>query len=309
MVMRGRGYASKTASGAVNGIVVFEINIQGALILPSYCASLVRSGDHDRFLSALFAAEKDRENLFALYAFNLEIARIRGQVSEPLLGEIRLQWWREGIEAIYQNQTVRQHPVLLALEVAIRECSLPRQPFDAMMDAYGAALTATQPASVLELERHLDATSGALIRLAAAITGGDAASDAVLRHAALAWGMTGLLRNIGFHASRRQIFLPAELTHAAGLIPDFVFRGTNSQELKKVIKAVAGQAAGHLEAARSAQSVLSRRLLPVLLPAVLSQLYLRQIARRNYNPFLIQPPIPAFRRQIRMAWAMWRRRL
>jgi NADH dehydrogenase [ubiquinone] 1 alpha subcomplex assembly factor 6 len=277
--------------------------------LPTHCASLVRSGDHDRFLSVLFAAESDREHLFALYAFNIEIARIRGQVSEPLLGEIRLQWWREGIEAIYQNQSVRQHPVLQALEMAIRDCRLPRQPFDAMIDAYGAALAAAQPASMADLERHIDATAGGLMRLAATITGGESVSDAILRDAALTWGLTGILRNIGFHASRRQIFLPAELTQATGLRSDLVFSGTNSQELQKVIKAVAENAGGHLAAARSAQSVLSRRLLPALLPAVLSQLYLRQIARPDYNPFLIQPPIPAFRRQIRMAWAMWRRKL
>lgn len=309
MFRRGCVNACRNASGAGIGIVVFEFTMRGAQILSSYCASLVRSGDHDRFLSVLFAAENDREHLFALYAFNLEIARIRGQVSEPLLGEIRLQWWREGIDAVYQNEAVRQHPVLQALEPAIRVCRLPRQPFDAMIDAYGAALAAAQPDSMAELERHIDATSGGLMRLAAAVTGGEAFSDAALRHAALAWGLTGILRNIGFHASRRQIFLPVEVTQAAGLRSDFVFSGANSRELQNVTRVMAERAAGHLEAARSAHSPASRRLMPALLPAVLCQLYLRRIAQPDYNPLLRHPPIPAYIRQIRMAWAMLRRRL
>lgn len=268
----------------------------------------MRSGDHDRFLSVLFAAEQDRENLFALYAFHLEIARIRGQVSEPLLGEIRLQWWREGIEAIYNGQPVRGHPVLQPLERAIRECSLPRQPVDALIDAYSADLAATPPVSMADLEHRIGAASAGLMRLAALSAGGEALPDQALRHAAMAWGLAGVLRNIGFHASQRQIFLPGDVMRAEALTMESVLGGRDSPELRRVIMAVAQQAKGHLAAARIGLPAPSRRLMPVLLPAALTQLYLRQIAQADYDPFVLHPPLPAFRRQIRMAWAMgWRR--
>src|SRR5207244_12479744 len=53
--------------------------------IASYCAELLRRQDSDRYLTALFAPSDRREALFALYAFNLEIARAREAVSEPFI--------------------------------------------------------------------------------------------------------------------------------------------------------------------------------------------------------------------------------
>ena len=61
----------------------------------AYCEAQVRAGDRDRFLAALFAPAQHRAGLFALYAFNLEIARVREAARTPMAGEIRLQWWSD----------------------------------------------------------------------------------------------------------------------------------------------------------------------------------------------------------------------
>src|SRR5215467_4094326 len=60
-----------------------------------HCEALVRAADKDRFLTTLFAPAERRDALFALYAFNVEIARVREVVREPVAGEIRLQWWSD----------------------------------------------------------------------------------------------------------------------------------------------------------------------------------------------------------------------
>jgi 15-cis-phytoene synthase len=75
-----------------------------------HCFDLVRSGDKDRFLASLFAPDDKRPHLLALYAFNLEVTRIADLVSEPQIGVIRQQWWRDTIESIYQGNAV-DHPV------------------------------------------------------------------------------------------------------------------------------------------------------------------------------------------------------
>src|SRR5258708_38864649 len=62
-----------------------------------YCAQQVRRFDHDRYLGTMFAREPVQARLFALYAFNVEIARVREIVSEPVIGQMRLQWWRDAI--------------------------------------------------------------------------------------------------------------------------------------------------------------------------------------------------------------------
>src|SRR5229473_5395835 len=83
-------------------------------------AEMVRRHDHDRFQTGLFAPARKRNTLFALYAFNYEIARVRETVTEPMLGQIRLQWWHENIAAAFEGGPVRHHPVVEALTIAIR---------------------------------------------------------------------------------------------------------------------------------------------------------------------------------------------
>src|SRR3954452_15251843 len=82
-------------------------------------AESLRRHDRDRFLMTLFAPPERRAALVALYAFNFEIAKTREVVREPLLGQIRLQWWREVIDEIYRGTTVRKHEVVQPLAEAI----------------------------------------------------------------------------------------------------------------------------------------------------------------------------------------------
>src|SRR4051794_28190129 len=92
--------------------------------------AIVRRHDRDRFLTALFAPAARREALFALYAFNFEVAKTREVVSEPMLGQIRLQWWREAVDEIFAGGRVRSHEVVQPLAEAIRGGRLSRTHFD-----------------------------------------------------------------------------------------------------------------------------------------------------------------------------------
>src|SRR5215469_12593939 len=96
-------------------------------------AALVRQHDHDRFQTALFAPAARREALFALYAFNYEIARVRESVREPALGEIRLEWWRQAVDAAYLGKPPR-HPVAEAVAEAVRAFAPARAHFDRLID-------------------------------------------------------------------------------------------------------------------------------------------------------------------------------
>src|SRR5690554_2983254 len=89
-----------------------------------HCMSTLRAGDRERYLTVLFAPEDKRPALAALYAFNLETARVRDIVSEPMPGEIRLQWWREVVSGEREGEG-RQHPVAAALLDAVAAYGLP----------------------------------------------------------------------------------------------------------------------------------------------------------------------------------------
>src|SRR5215468_2730422 len=100
----------------------------------AHCEALVRASDKDRFLSALFAPAEHRGALYALYAFNLEVARVRELVKEPLAGEIRLQWWREAITG-GRPLEVSGHPVASALVEVVGRYGLPFEPFEELIEA------------------------------------------------------------------------------------------------------------------------------------------------------------------------------
>src|SRR4051812_807159 len=109
--------------------------MRGAASQLSPVGAIVRRHDRDRFLTALFAPAARREDLLALYAFNFEVAKTREVVTEPMLGQIRLQWWREAVDEIYRGGRVRTHEVVQPLAEAARRGALSRAHLDRMIDA------------------------------------------------------------------------------------------------------------------------------------------------------------------------------
>ena len=94
-----------------------------------HCAALVREADRDRYLATLFAPAQHRDALFALYAFNVEIARVRDLAREPMPGEIRLQWWREVLSGERGGEAAA-HPVAAALRETLARYRHCRRPAD-----------------------------------------------------------------------------------------------------------------------------------------------------------------------------------
>lgn len=276
----------------------------------SYCGGLLRGGDPDRFLSALFAPAAAREPLFALYAFNLEAARIRDHVKEPLLGEMRLQWWRDGIAGIYAGQPPPNHPVLLALGKAIAAFDLPRQRFEIMLDARSADFS-SQPHGTLDaLEIYADAVPAGLMRLASILLERSGAGDyppiqdAAFHHAGIGCALSGILRSIAFHAARGQIFLPGDVMLAEDVSPDMLLAGKMRPEIGRLMESLGGRAGMHIRRARDLLPRPPREILPVFLLVTLAELYLKALHSGRYDPFRPSPPIPVHRKQMRLfrAW-------
>jgi len=98
--------------------------------------ALIARVDPDRWLSSRFIVDPTaRDDVVALYAYDHELARAPRIASNPLLGEVRLTWWREVLDEIFEGRPVRRHPTAQALAVAVERRSLPRAPLEAMIDA------------------------------------------------------------------------------------------------------------------------------------------------------------------------------
>jgi phytoene synthase len=149
---------------------------------------LVRRVDPDRWLASRFIAEPQaRADVIALYAFNYELARVAGGVSNALMGEIRLTWWREAMEEVADGKTPRKHPNVEAIAVS----GIDPLALAAMAEARFADLDDAPPADEGRALAYIDATAGALAVLAARRLDASADPHAV-KGAARAYGLAGL---------------------------------------------------------------------------------------------------------------------
>jgi phytoene synthase len=247
---------------------------------------LVRRYDHDRFLASLFAPADRRPALWALLAFNLEIARVREVVSQPIIGQIRLQWWRDALDEIYTGKPPRRHEVVEPLAAAIEAHRLTRTHFDTLIDGREFDLGDEPPASLDSLERYVEKTAVRLIDLKLEVLGVAApAAFEAARHAGLAWGLTGIVRAVPFHAAQGRILLPADLMAAAGVDHAALLAGRSSDGLVGVARQLADRAAGHLDELRRLGRAIPRQALPALLVSRLARVSLRRLVRAGYAPF------------------------
>jgi phytoene synthase len=277
---------------------------------PSAVASLLRRHDRDRYLTALFAPGDRREALMALYAFNYEVARTREIVTEPLLGQIRLQWWRESLEAAYAGGLVRRHEVVEPLTAAIRAHGLSREHFERLLEARALDLAEAPPATLAELEAYCEGTSSRILWLALEVLGvrDDAAAVTAARETGIAYALAGLLRAIPFHARARRQYIPAELAAEAGLDPAALFALEPTPALRKAVAALAAEAARHLAAARRHAREVPGRALPALLPGRLAESALKRIARAGHDVFDPRLDAPSLGRNLGLAWSALRGR-
>jgi len=263
--------------------------------LANSLARSVRAADPDRYFSALFAPAGIRPHLFALYAFNHEVARIAETVRDPMLGAIRLEWWRETVEGAARGAP-RNHEVARGLAALFTAHRLEPSLLEGIIAARGFDANAERFADFAALEAHLDATGGALMRAAIAVTGGD---PAVARPAALAYGLAGLLRSLPFHNNRHKLYLPLDLLAALRITPEEFFTAKDDPRPASAIRQTALRARDHFLASRNGPR--PRQALPAILPAALVPVYLRRLSKTG--------DVSIHRRQMALLTAAMKKRL
>ena len=263
-----------------------------------HCAALVRELDRDRYLATLFAPAERRPALYALYAFNAEIARVREVAREPMPGEIRLQWWREVVEGERLGEA-RAHPVAAALIEALLRHKLAREPLVQLIDAHAFDLYDEPMASLGDLTRYGIQTEGTVFGYACAILGADAADVGNrVMNAGAAFTIAGARSRLARHAARRQLYVPLELLSQHGVDRETVFAGQSTDSLSAALAVLRARARWFMGLAEAAP--IAPATLPALLPVALVGPTLR-FMERSADPFRFTP-LPPWRRQ----WLLWR---
>lgn len=198
------------------------------------CARIVQRGDPDRFLAAMAAPPAARRILFALYAFNIEVSRAPWITQEPMIAEMRLQWWRDAVGEIARGVPVRRHEVIGALAdvldrcaaddldqiVAVRRWDVYKEPFE----------------DQAHFDRYMDQSAGTPMWVAARRLG--AADETVVRHVGYANGVACWLRAVPELKSLQRIPL--------------------LDDSEDAVRALARGALDRLECARQSRTLVSR---------------------------------------------------
>ena len=266
----------------------------------AYCAELVRTADRDRFLSSLFAPAEHRAALHALYAFNVEVARVREVAREPLPGEIRLQWWSEVVNG-ERAEEAAANPVASALLSVIGHHRLAVPALTALLDARCFDLYDDPMARLADLEAYgRENILGAARSCGTNPYRGDGeVTETVANPAGIAYAIAGLLRAFPLHAARRQLYVPLELLEHHGVEPQDIFAGRSSKNLSAAIGELQDVARRHLLAAHQQIATLPDAALPAFLPVALVRPSLDRLTRHDlFAPAELSP----WRRQ----WLIWR---
>jgi phytoene synthase len=266
-----------------------------------HCEQLVREADKDRFLATLFAPQKYRRALHALYAFNVEISRVGTLGRGPMPGELRLQWWREAIES--GGGEAMANPVIAALREVIVRYGLRPAAFIDLIDAHTFDVYDEPMASLAQLQSYATRTSTIIFQAAARILAGDAGSavSSLTDDAGQAATIAEVLAKFPRHSAQRQLYVPLEILQQYGAGAEDAFAGRATTEWRAALAEMRLRARGHLARIGVGAAEIPPVVLPAFLPLAPIRPLLLRMERRNYDPF--RPPVlPPWQRQ----WHIWR---
>lgn len=244
--------------------------------------AIARARDPDRFLCSLFAPAAKRGALFALIAFNDELARAREVATNPIAALIRLQWWRDAIAAARSGRPALRHEVAAPLADAIKAGVLDAADLTAMVDAREAETEAEGIATRAAFDTYLRGSAGGFAVAAGRLLAGPGAHLAPLQALGAAFGLAGVLRSVAARAARGQCLLPADALAEAGLSVEEVAHDPRAPALQPLLRRLAAEGLERLVA-------VSRRDIPAsaiaaALPAVLARRDLSRLARERDVP-------------------------
>jgi phytoene/squalene synthetase len=238
------------------------------------CADLVQRGDPDRFRAVMAAPREARAQLFPLYAFNLEVARAPWVTQEPLIAEMRLQWWRDVVENVASG-AARAHEVAGPLHDLIRDFGLPAEVMDRLIAARRWDIHRDPHADAAALEAYLEDTGAGLVWLAARALGAPDGAGAAVRNYGWAVAAAGYLR----------------------AVPELLARGRQPLPEGMAATDLARLGLARLALARQARKAVPKEVAPALLVGWQAEGILCQVVAGRSSPDL-----PEARKRWHLMW-------
>ncbi|KNC85360.1 hypothetical protein SARC_02452 [Sphaeroforma arctica JP610] len=276
--------AASPQVNSIRGVLRRNRRCASAISSSTYCQDLVRKHDAEHFLSSLWLPADIRQAVFAIRAFNIEVAQIREVTSEIQIARIRSQWWRDSLGFVYENAKDPGHPVLKELAKAVHTHQLNRRWLERLIREREKRFDESGFMSMDEVEDYSEGINSSLLYLSLQCVGvSDIHADHAASHLGKTEGIITLLRGVQYHARRRKVFLPMDQLLAAGVSQEEVIRQQNEAAITEVAYTISSQANSHLEMAREHTNDVAPRAKRVLLPAVAADMFLTRLQKEHFN--------------------------
>ncbi|XP_067006812.1 NADH dehydrogenase (ubiquinone) complex I, assembly factor 6 isoform X1 [Anabrus simplex] len=250
-----------------------------------YCVDMVRTHDYENFLCTLLLPNECRTSAFAIRAFNIEVARVQDSVSEVTIGQMRMKFWEDTLEKIYQND-VPKHPVAMELYRAVKRHKLSKRYLKRLISVRANHLITSTYPNIEAMESYAENSVSSVLYLMLECSGlQNVHADHAASHLGKAQGITNLIRSIPHNAQHRVIPLPQDVLVKHSVSQEMVVRGSREKPLRDVIFDVACRARQHLDKARSLSSDVPKSAHVIFLPAITIDSYLEKLQQSDFDVF------------------------
>jgi 15-cis-phytoene synthase len=261
--------------------------------------AMARDGEPDRYLAATLSPAPQRAALIAVAAYAADLRRIPSVVKEPMMGEVRLQWWRDVITAFDRGETTG-HPIADALAAAVRAHRLPALSLIAMTEARAFDLYEDPMPDAAAFAGYLAKTEAIPFALAETIlTGRDTPATCDL--AARSYGMARLLADLPSFLARGRVPLPLSLLDVHGLTGEALIAGQGGVELRALVQ----QACREIGVAVAALQKMPRAGRLAFLPVAVVPALVKALVLPGRDPLRAPAEISPLTRVVRLARARW----
>lgn len=267
----------------------------------SFSLQALRELDRERFLACLYLPANIREDIATLWAFDAEISRIPSLVSEPMPGEIRLQWWRDLVKS---GGNAGSGPLADQLISVIERHDLPRETFHTYLDARIFDLYQDPMPDTGSFEGYLGETVSAFFQNSALCLGAERSTllaDAC-GHAGMAVGISRLMAQVARSRARKQLFFPLDLLEKHALDRESWLGEEVFEEHLLVLEELDRIAQYHLTFSRSLIGQLPKSTRPVFLELSLVEPAIRKVQKLKADIFRQ----PAILSPVTVHWALFR---
>ncbi|EIW80953.1 hypothetical protein CONPUDRAFT_123770 [Coniophora puteana RWD-64-598 SS2] len=272
-----------------------------------YCEEYVQKHDYEGYLTSKFYPRHRQSGYYALRAFYIELASVQESVSNAVLGQMRMQFWRDAVKDSANGKPPR-HPVALALHDNITSLKSAPYHLKRIIDARDNELQNPTHLTMDSLTSHAESTASTLLYLLLSqfsLTSHDLSHAA--SHVGIASSLATLLRALPFHISKGQMVIPAEITAKHGVSQEEVFRTRKSSpKLEDAVFEFATIANDHLLTAREMFKETGGKVpaeaMPIFLTAVPAASYLKRLEVANFDAF--HPSLKV--RDWKLPWHVWR---